>query len=179
MYRRITRWFLLWFIVIINSPILLLLKPSLYIEGRSDHLVVQVMGPVVHPLVLMASIDSSGAPDETSSDQQSDNSSKEGVETVVDLLRRHDNGMSVDDCTSLISELFQLTNPCRLSAKNLLEGINLCQIIDPNFPAEESILEYRRDREKHPGTGGDTVNLLNADQSKGGAWSHYTYSRGH
>ena len=28
------------FIVIINLPILLLLKPSLYIEGRSDHLVV-------------------------------------------------------------------------------------------------------------------------------------------
>ena len=82
------------------------MKPSLYIEGRSDHLVVQVMGPVVHPLVLMASIASSGASDETSSDQQSDNSSKEGIETVVDLIRRHNNGMSVDDCTSLISELF-------------------------------------------------------------------------
>ena len=78
------------------------------------------MGPVVHPLVLMASIASSGASDETSSDQQSDNSSKEGIETVVDLIRRHNNGMSVDDCTSLISELFQLTNPCRLSAKKFI-----------------------------------------------------------
>ena len=123
--------------------------------------------PVQPPLELEEHKESS---EEASSDHRYDeNYIPEGasdVETLANMLSQHKDGtLSTENCIPKILEQFQCqSDSSRLSLDDLQHGLRLCKLLDPNFPELESINENRRTRADNPGAGGDTVNLLNADQ---------------